>query len=321
MRNLRNYYRILHVERDAPAAVIKGSYRTLMQTLRHHPDLGGDERNAQLLNEAMATLGDPVARARYDATLAAHPSGPALRGAPAGRGRDGDVRSDTGPPGTGASDVGPDDADPGGDAADDPAADGDDDVRHDASHDEPARGHRSRRDPSSPEDVPSRRASPATPAVPLAVTPPARRCPFCDRAAVPSADAPIGPYAAPSACAGCGGPIAPPRVGVGIDGATERRRSPRLDHETTATLRHRSRAPEDAEDVTVLELSGNGCVLESATPVAAGDVVLLRARTLSAIATVRSCDASARAPRRRIALAFLTVELHASAGSFVSRAV
>ena len=69
MHNRRNFYRLLHVQHDAPAAVIKTSYRTLMQTLRHHPDLGGDDWNAQLLNEAMATLGDPVARADYDRTL------------------------------------------------------------------------------------------------------------------------------------------------------------------------------------------------------------------------------------------------------------
>lgn len=69
MQNRRNLYRLLHVQHDAPAAVIKNSYRTLMQTLRQHPDLGGDEWNAQLLNEAMETLCDPVARAEYDRTL------------------------------------------------------------------------------------------------------------------------------------------------------------------------------------------------------------------------------------------------------------
>jgi DnaJ-class molecular chaperone len=37
----RNYYEILHVSRDAPAEIIRGSYRTLMQKLGHHPDLGG----------------------------------------------------------------------------------------------------------------------------------------------------------------------------------------------------------------------------------------------------------------------------------------
>lgn len=37
-----------------------------MQTLRQHPDLGGEAEAAQLLNEAVAILCDPVKRANYD---------------------------------------------------------------------------------------------------------------------------------------------------------------------------------------------------------------------------------------------------------------
>ncbi|HCO42959.1 MAG TPA: hypothetical protein DIT63_02430 [Gammaproteobacteria bacterium] len=67
--NRRNYYRILHLQPDAPDAVIRTAYRTLMQTLRQHPDLGGDGATASLLNEAYATLSDPDRRAAYDAQL------------------------------------------------------------------------------------------------------------------------------------------------------------------------------------------------------------------------------------------------------------
>lgn len=66
MENRRNYYRILHIQPDAPEAIIKASYRTQMQKLRMHPDLGGDEWNASLLNEAYQTLSDPVRRLAYD---------------------------------------------------------------------------------------------------------------------------------------------------------------------------------------------------------------------------------------------------------------
>ena len=58
MDNRRNYYRILHVQPDAPTEIIKSSYRTLMQKLRMHPDLGGDQWNATLINEAYQTLMD-----------------------------------------------------------------------------------------------------------------------------------------------------------------------------------------------------------------------------------------------------------------------
>ena len=66
MKNRRNYYRILHVQPDAPRAIIKASYRTLMQKLKLHPDLGGDEWNASILNEAYATLSNNARRAAYD---------------------------------------------------------------------------------------------------------------------------------------------------------------------------------------------------------------------------------------------------------------
>lgn len=65
-RNRRNYYRVLHVQPEAPTVVIKAAYRALMGTLRGHPDLGGDHVQAALLNEAYAVLTDPARRADYD---------------------------------------------------------------------------------------------------------------------------------------------------------------------------------------------------------------------------------------------------------------
>lgn len=69
MKNKRNYYRILHVQPDAPQAIIKSSYRTLMHRLKQHPDLGGDHCNAALINEAYAVISDPAKRAEYDRVL------------------------------------------------------------------------------------------------------------------------------------------------------------------------------------------------------------------------------------------------------------
>ena len=65
----RNYYEILHVSRDAPAEIIRGSYRTLMQKLGHHPDLGGDTATAALINEAYSVLSNAERRAEYDSRL------------------------------------------------------------------------------------------------------------------------------------------------------------------------------------------------------------------------------------------------------------
>lgn len=68
--NKRNYYRIMHVQADAPVEIIRSSYQTLMQRLKMHPDLGGDHWNAALINEAYAILSDPVKRDEYDRQLA-----------------------------------------------------------------------------------------------------------------------------------------------------------------------------------------------------------------------------------------------------------
>ena len=65
-QNRRNHYRLLQVQPDAPPEVIKASYRTLMQKLKYHPDLGGCEWNAALINEAYAVLSNPEKREAYD---------------------------------------------------------------------------------------------------------------------------------------------------------------------------------------------------------------------------------------------------------------
>lgn len=69
MKNKRNYYRILHVQPDAPREIIQSSYRTLMQKLKAHPDLGGEEWNATVINEAYQVLMDTERRADYDRML------------------------------------------------------------------------------------------------------------------------------------------------------------------------------------------------------------------------------------------------------------
>lgn len=69
MQDKQDFYHILHVHPEADRAVIKASYQTLMQKLKYHPDLGGDTRNAALINEAYRVLFDVEARARYDKSL------------------------------------------------------------------------------------------------------------------------------------------------------------------------------------------------------------------------------------------------------------
>lgn len=88
MENRRNYYRILHVQPDAPTEIIRSSYRTLMTKLRQHPDLGGDHWTATVINEAWAVLCDPAKRADYDRSwkASAHARQPPEPDAPAAPG-------------------------------------------------------------------------------------------------------------------------------------------------------------------------------------------------------------------------------------------
>ncbi len=69
MQDRRNYYRVLQVQPDAPVEVIKTNYRTLLQKMRLHPDLGGDNRRASQINQAYQVLKDPLQRALYDKQL------------------------------------------------------------------------------------------------------------------------------------------------------------------------------------------------------------------------------------------------------------
>lgn len=65
----QDHYEVLRVSRTAPIEVIHSAYRTLMQTLRKHPDLGGDAEEAVRINQAYEVLSNPTERARYDVGL------------------------------------------------------------------------------------------------------------------------------------------------------------------------------------------------------------------------------------------------------------
>lgn len=65
----RTYYDILRVAPDAETEVIAAAYHALMSKLKKHPDLGGDEVEATLINRAYEILSDSRERAVYDALL------------------------------------------------------------------------------------------------------------------------------------------------------------------------------------------------------------------------------------------------------------
>jgi curved DNA-binding protein CbpA len=67
-----NHYAILGVDRSASKRDVVGAYRRM--ALRHHPDAGGDSARFLEVQAAYEVLGDPGARARYDAVYAPRPA-------------------------------------------------------------------------------------------------------------------------------------------------------------------------------------------------------------------------------------------------------
>jgi curved DNA-binding protein CbpA len=79
-----SHYDVLGVGPSADETALHQAYVRLAR--RHHPDVaGGDAGRMQAINEAWATLGDPVRRARYDRALeiGAAPTAPAATASPA----------------------------------------------------------------------------------------------------------------------------------------------------------------------------------------------------------------------------------------------
>lgn len=72
---LKDYYRIMGVERQATQEEIKNAYRSLAK--QHHPDANGaDPQKEELfkeINEAYQVLGDSGLRRRYDIMCYTYP--------------------------------------------------------------------------------------------------------------------------------------------------------------------------------------------------------------------------------------------------------
>lgn len=64
-----DYYEILQVSRNANAIIIKKAYRAILNELCYHPDKGGDEEKAKLINEAYGILSNELSRSEYDSFL------------------------------------------------------------------------------------------------------------------------------------------------------------------------------------------------------------------------------------------------------------
>lgn len=67
-----NYYAVLQVAMTASAQEVKHAWKHLLQKKRKHPDLGGSEEDAALINEAYSVLKNPLRRGAYDRLYITH---------------------------------------------------------------------------------------------------------------------------------------------------------------------------------------------------------------------------------------------------------
>ncbi len=328
MQERRNYYRILQAQPDAPAEVIRGNYRTLLQKLRIHPDLGGSDRDAASVNLAYQTLRDPVRRAAYDRELLARYSVRVLGqgGSDAvhlrssgGKRRDNrrnhyrvlQVQRDASPAIIDASfralRAGADEvtltllkaayavlSDPARRRAYDAEMSAAD---WESSADELARV------PAVPgAEVPQ--ASPFAEYEPLIV----RYCAFCKT--------PHGQYVAAegeATCIECGSALDVPRPANAPDSGRDAIRLP-----WESEVRLRLEWPGPVVDAVMRDFSPQGALIETTAQVGVGEIVRLESEQVSAVARVVHCQAGEGEMRTRAGLQFITTRFMRSRGTFVS---
>lgn len=272
-----DYYALLHVQADAPAAVIKASYRAMIQKLGHHPDKGGDVSFAQRLNNAVKVLCDPKTRAAYDALRKQQSSGKPAEPTKE-KSRSEKSPSEKPPREKPSGDWG----EPGG---------------------SPRAAEPEKRDNST---ISKAQALPATP-----------HCPFCRApyATAPSAHPGVtDSYRSSSRCANCNGAKTPISQLPETSDAEIRRV---YRHEHCGAARVWLTWPADAdEQSTLADFSPAGCALLSGNPLPTGQVVMIETDLFNAICRVRHCrNQASRKADFSIGLEFVTLDMHASRGS------
>lgn len=297
VENLPNYYRLLHVHPDAPAAVIKASYRAMMQKMRLHPDLGGDEALAQQLNIAVGTLCHSIKRSEYDALLAA-----------ANGGGDGGHPA---PGGTPTSDTSSKAQSDKGDRSGSGSSSGH--GRAHASYRESTSNASS--DESGERAHPTARSNANTHLFPVKP-----RCPFCHTlypASVPTnRKLVLDVYDKTSRCLQCHGSATPINQLASSEN-DDLRRIYRHDHKTPVLLW--THWPTDTPlTATMTDLSTAGCALEYASSIEINTVVLLDSPLLNGIGKIRYSRPSACGRFYSAGLEFLTLQITAEPGAVFS---
>ena len=285
-----DFYELLHVQPSAPVAVIKASYRTMLQKLNHHPDRGGDVAFAQLLNQAAETLCKPDTRKLYDS----------LRLQYLAENQEGSAQPEVDDKATGFSW-----GEPGGS----PGTPGDEKAQR--GHATDGRHAPGSHTPHSDRQYDVHREEPIATRTSL---PAKAHCLFCLTPSPVSSQTPATGYNRSSRCSGCNGASTPieqlPRANN-----DELRQMHRQHHASRAKLW--SEWPARGTQQSMLaDFSPVGCALTNSSELANEQVVMIETPLFNAICEVRYCH---RVDNKTytIGLSFLTLDIQAEPGSLL----
>lgn len=294
MEHIPDYYQLLHVQPDAPAPVIKASYRAMMQKMRHHPDLGGDSGLAQRLNEAVSTLCDPARREEYDSHLAA------MRRHAKPENRTGGSAHPGGTPRPDGSDTAHRRYQGHGDTQPPPGAGSwagaGDSYRHAGSANEPNHA-------TGQSFLPTR-----------------AQCPFCH---TPYAWARSDnnryqsqAYSARARCVQCHGATTPISA-VPIAATDDLRKMYRYDHDAPVELWTEWPSRQSTK-ATMVDLSLTGCAIVCNTQLAHGLIIVLDTPILNSVCQIRYCHRREHDNHYAMGLSFMTLDIQAQPGAVFS---
>ena len=299
--NFVDYYELLHVQDTAPAAVIKASYRAMMQKLKNHPDFGGDVSFAQQLNDAIKILCNPQARASYDEVRASHLA--ARKAQSSSASSDPDSASHRRPE-WGAPGGSPHGYQPG--------------RQERKLTDKQRSGHaRTNADGDSANDI----NGPENADTERTATLPARaQCPFC-HAPYPIVDkSRHGVYANSHRCKTCNGATAaikPANEPVSLASDDHARRIHRQLHETAARV-WLGWPSEPISASRLNDFSPTGCALRIMDPVSVGHCIMIETQLFNAICRVRHCGRPLDNASYVVGVEFLTLDIVALRGSLLN---
>lgn len=316
-----DFYSLLHVQPDAPTAVVKASYRAMMQKMRHHPDLGGDAEKAQLLNEAVDTLCNPSKRSLYDRDRLRQSHAPNHKEQEANsspdtsdQGTDNDSQdAKSNQTGRKADGNGSENAESSSGGSSHQKRNNKGDSRQDSRDQRSAGGFNSDAGNSESDQQGEKTAN--TDEQTYSKLPAKPQCPFC-HAPYPTVDPAHDAYDNQAICIRCGGATTAIRA-LDVNSSDDLRRIYRHQHQAVVAL-WPSWPKGEPLNAFLSDLSLAGCAIDCDIALPFDQVILLKTDAINAICQVCYCQKSNTSTQHSVGLQFLTLRIMATPGTVFS---